>query len=189
RQAGMVVSPLKVYDEVSLRLGIKGIMQREKYLGEDLSGVPAIRLMKAMVEDHGRIGKVAGKGFYEYAGRERHIWSGLRPLVRELFGEVKPDKTGVDVIADRLMLVQVAEVARCLEEGILVRKHDAEVGAIFGIGFAPSSGGPLAWMDRRGIRDVVTALRGLADEHGEQYAPPKILVDMAERGERFFPEV
>lgn len=189
RKAGMVVSPLKVYDEVSLRLGMKATAQREKYLGEDLSGVPAIRLMRAMVEEHGRIGKVAGKGFYDYVGRERRIWPGLGLLVRELFGEASPDKTGVDVIADRLMLVQVAEVARCLEEGILVRKHDAEVGAIFGIGFAPSSGGPLAWMDRRGIGEVVKALRGLASELGERYAPPQLLVDMAERGERFFPKV
>ncbi len=29
---------------------------------------------------------------------------------------------------------------------------------IYGIGFAPSSGGPLAWMDRRGVANVVAKL-------------------------------
>jgi len=189
RQAGMVVPPLKVYDEVSLSLGLKAIEQRERYLGESYAEIPAMKLLRALVEDHGRAGKAAGAGFYQYEGRERRIWPGLGGLVRELFGEVSPARTGVEVIADRLMLIQVVEVARCLEEGILVERRDAEVGAIFGIGFAPGSGGPLAWMDRRGLPELVATLRALADEHGERFAPPRILVDMAERGERFFPEV
>lgn len=182
RTAGMVVPPLKVYDEVTLRLGVKATRQRAKYLGEDLSDVPAVKLLEAMVEEHGRIGKAGGAGFYDYTGKERRIWPGLR----ELAGDARPARTGVEVIADRLMLIQVAEVARCLEEGILIRRRDAEVAAIFGIGFAPGSGGPLAWIDRRGVARVVAQLSALADEHGPRFAPPKILVDMAARGERFF---
>ena len=82
-----------------------------------------------------------------------------------------------------------AEVARCVEEGIILRNRDAEVAAIFGIGFAPGSGGPLAWIDRRGIGNVVAQLRALSDSCGERFAPAQLLVDMAERGERFFPAV
>jgi 3-hydroxyacyl-CoA dehydrogenase/enoyl-CoA hydratase/3-hydroxybutyryl-CoA epimerase len=89
------------------------------------------------------------------------------------------------------MLVQAVEVARCVEEGILRNSRDAEVGAIFGIGFAPSSGGPLAWMDRRGIANIVKSLEALMAEDpafGARWKPPALLVGMAERGERFWPK-
>ncbi|PKN57591.1 MAG: 3-hydroxyacyl-CoA dehydrogenase [Deltaproteobacteria bacterium HGW-Deltaproteobacteria-14] len=182
RRAGMVVPPLKVYDEVTLRLGLKAVEQAERYTGVSHADAPAIKLLHELVDEHGRIGKIAKAGFYDYAGKERRLWPGLGALV----GDARPAHTGVDVIADRLMLIQVAEVARCLEEGILREKRDAEIASIFGIGFAPSSGGPLAWIDRRGVARVVEQLTALAAEHGPRFTPPRVLVDMAARGERFF---
>ena len=182
REAGMVVPPLKVFDEVTLRLGYKGIKQRERYLGEDLSKVPGVELLRKMVEDHGRLGKVEGKGFYDYDGRDRRIWPGLAGLA----GGIVPAETGVAYLKDRLMLRQVVEVARCLEENILRTKRDAEVGAVFGIGFSPGAGGPLAWMDARGIDRVVSELQALSKTCGDRFEPPKLLVDMAANGERFF---
>jgi 3-hydroxyacyl-CoA dehydrogenase/enoyl-CoA hydratase/3-hydroxybutyryl-CoA epimerase len=183
RQVGMVVPPLKVFDEVSLRLGYHGIQQRERYTGEKVDA-PGVRLLKRMVEEHGRLGKVEGKGFYDYQGKERRLWPGLKGLA-----EGTPARTGVDYLANRLVLVQVAETARCLEEGVLKSYRDAEVGAIFGIGFAPASGGPLAWMDRKGIPWVVAELEALAREVHPRYAPPAILKRMAAQGERFFEKV
>jgi len=182
KHAGMVVPPLKVFDEVTLRLGLHGVEQRERYLGEKVSDVAGVRLLKALVEDHGRVGKVAGKGFYDYATKDRRLWSGLKDLVT-----ARPATTGIEYLADRLMFIQIAEVMKTIEEGVVRERRDAEVGAIFGIGFAPSSGGPLAWIDRRGVGNVVARMRALADEAGPRFAPPRLLVQMAERGERFWP--
>jgi len=190
RVAGMVVPPLKVFDEVTLRLGHHGILQRERYLGQNISDIAGVKLLRSLVEEHGRLGKAHGKGFYDYpaaAGGERSIWPGLRELVT-----AKPAQTGIDYIASRLMHVQVLEVVRCLEEGILREKRDAEVAAIFGIGFAPSSGGPLAWIDRRGAANVVKTLAAFAAEdatHGARWNPPQLLTQMAASGERFWPKV
>ena len=181
RSAGMVVPPLKVFDEVTLRLGLKGVQTREKITGEVLDA-PGIRLLARLVE-MGRIGKTAGKGFYDYAGKKRQIWPGLKTLV-----DAQPAETSVGYITKRLMLTQVVEVARCLEEGIIKDHRDAEVGAVFGIGFSPSAGGPLAWMDRYGIDRVVAELDGLAQQTGqhEHWAVPKLLREMAASGARFF---
>jgi 3-hydroxyacyl-CoA dehydrogenase/enoyl-CoA hydratase/3-hydroxybutyryl-CoA epimerase len=93
------------------------------------------------------------------------------------------------VIGDRLIFGQLAEVGRCIEEGILRQWRDAEVAAIFGIGFAPGTGGPLALMDRIGLSNVVAKLDDMAGKHGERFAPSPALRRMAERGERFFPSV
>jgi 3-hydroxyacyl-CoA dehydrogenase/enoyl-CoA hydratase/3-hydroxybutyryl-CoA epimerase len=92
----------------------------------------------------------------------------------------------VEQLGRRLLLAQVVEVARAVEEGVILRPRDAEVGAIFGIGFAPNTGGPLAWMDRQGAAALVAELEGLSATAGERFAPPSLLRGMAASGERFF---
>ncbi len=182
REAGMVVSPLKVFDEVSLGLALHGIEMREAYEGRTLDD-PGIRLVRKMVE-LGRLGKKEGQGFYDWSQRPRKLWPGLRDLA-----EGSPAETGVDYIGERLMLAQVVHAAACLDEGILRTKRDAEVGALMGVGFAPASGGPLAWMDRYGIRALVARLDELASSCGERFAPPALLRRMAEGNETFFEPV
>src|SRR5262249_18727659 len=131
-----------------------------------------------------RTGKAGGAGFYDYSSKPRRLWSGLKELATG-----KPEETGVQSIQDRLMLVQALEAARCLEEGILRAKRDAEIGAIMGVGFAPHPGGPLAYLDRFGIRNAVNALDKLAGALGKRYAPNDLLRRMAEKNETFFEKV
>jgi 3-hydroxyacyl-CoA dehydrogenase/enoyl-CoA hydratase/3-hydroxybutyryl-CoA epimerase len=142
-----------------------------------------VRLVRKMVEA-GRTGKAAGAGFYDYQSKPRKLWTGLRELA-----EGAPAETGVEYIERRLMLAQVLEAARCLDEGILREKRDAEIGAIMGVGFAPNTGGPLAWIDRHGAAQVVAWADVIAATEGERFAAPKLLRDMAARGETFFEKV
>lgn len=180
RTTGMVVPPLKEFDEVTLTLGLHAFRTRGKVTGKpyDLAGM---ELVRHLVEDLGRAGKAAGKGFYDYEG-ERRIWPGLRQLATGT-----PSETGVPLLARRLMLVQAAEVGRALDDGVVRNLRDAEVGAVLGVGFAPNTGGPLAWMDRQGLPALVAELREAAAKWGERYAPSPYLVRMADSGERFFP--
>ena len=189
RRLGMVVPPLQVFDEVSLRLGRHVLDQAAEYTGRSL---PAARdLLIAMVDQHGRIGKVEGKGFYAYAPSKRGfkrlgIWEGLRDLAQTKATDPAQDVAVSDQLGRRLMLAQIAEVARCFDDGILRQARDAEVGAIFGIGFAPNTGGPLAWIDRQGAANVVRELEALEQAHGERFAPAERLRQMAEEGGRFW---
>jgi 3-hydroxyacyl-CoA dehydrogenase/enoyl-CoA hydratase/3-hydroxybutyryl-CoA epimerase len=188
RRAGMVVSPLKVFDEVTLTLAMHAIGTRDKWETKKgtPSGVtewPGFKLVKALVEQ-GRTGKGAGAGFYDYSAKPRRLWDGLKGLATGT-----PARTGFEYIQNRLMLAQALEAARCVEEGILRANRDAEIGAIFGLGFAPNTGGPLAYLDRFGLRNAVNTLDDLTRELGNRYAVPALMRKMAETNETFFEKV
>ena len=90
---------------------------------------------------------------------------------------------------ERILLCMCAEAARSIEDGVIKNPRDAEVGAIFGIGFAPNTGGPLAWIDRQGVANVVAELDVLAEKFGSRFTPAPVLRRMAENNERFFEQV
>ena len=187
RSAGMVIGPLQVFDEVTLTLVRHALEAGREYFGERPDLDPGFELLKKLVDEHQRGGRAAGAGFYAYdkpAGRRQGFWSGLAELV-----DAKPEVTGVDYLGERILLIQALEAARAMEDGVLQRKRDAEVGAIFGLGFAPNTGGPFSYLDRLGLPKVVRKLTALAEAQGERFAPPKLLVEMAEKGETFFEQV
>jgi len=183
RACGMVVPPLQVFDEVSLTLGLHVLEQSRRYLGS--VALPGADLIRAMVEREDRPGRAAGRGFYEYRDRKRvGLWSGLKDLAR---ARPDPKDTGVEVLSRRLLLMQVAEAVRAVEDGTVRHPRDADLGAVFGIGFAPNTGGPLAWVDRHRAARVVDWMRDLAGRIGARYAPPPLLERMAANGGCFYP--
>ena len=177
KTVGMIMPPLKVFDEITLTLGVHVFDSRKEITGEalDLSGVELIRKMVEL----GRHGRAAGQGFYDWD--QRVIWSGLGDLVDE-----QPEETGLTHLQRRLLIAQIAEVGRVLDDGIIRDHKDVEVGAILGLGFAPNTGGPLAWMDRQGLPALVREMTVMAERYGKRYAPSAFLMRMAESGERFW---
>jgi 3-hydroxyacyl-CoA dehydrogenase / enoyl-CoA hydratase / 3-hydroxybutyryl-CoA epimerase len=171
-----------VFDEVTLTLGVKGFKQGRQY-GKAID-IPGAKLVETLVEKHDRAGKAAGKGFYDYGPEGRTIWKGLRELASGT-----PKETGVEHIKLRLLTLQALEAAKCVAEGIVKNPRDAEAGAIFGVGFAPNTGGPLSYIDRRGVAQFVTDCDTFAKNHGPRYEPPQLLRDMAKSGKTFFEKV
>ena len=180
RQAGMVVAPLKVFDEVTLSLGVHAFLSGSEYTGMTLENTPGMALAKRLA-DLGRAGKSAGAGFYDYTVEPHRLWGGLHRLIQGAQAE-----TSVAYCAERLMLAQAVQAAQCLDEGILRHARDAEIGAIMGVGFAPNTGGPLAFLDRFGLPQAVERLDELAMEYGARYAPPEGMRRMAANGETYF---
>ncbi|MDX5361281.1 MAG: 3-hydroxyacyl-CoA dehydrogenase, partial [Alphaproteobacteria bacterium] len=64
--------------------------------------------------------------------------------------------------------------------------RDADVGAIFGWGFAPWTGGPLSYIDTVGLQEFVARCEALEKLHGPRFAPTPLLREMAEKGDRFY---
>ncbi len=182
KSAGMVVAPLQVFDEVTLTLGAKAVTMGRKY-GRELD-TDGVKLIESLVAT-GRKGKSSGAGFYEYAdGRRRGLWKGLQDLASGT-----PAQSSVELLRDRLLGIQALEAARAVAEGVILRRRDAEVGAIFGIGFAPGTGGPLSYIDRMGVGAFVQQMDAFADQYGQRWAVPRDLRAMADKGDTFFPAV
>jgi 3-hydroxyacyl-CoA dehydrogenase/enoyl-CoA hydratase/3-hydroxybutyryl-CoA epimerase len=182
RMAGMPVGPLALADEVSLELMDRIGRQTKADLGDDYVAHPAEAVTNTMVHELERIGKKASAGFYAYPDDgQKHLWPGLA----EHF-PAADDQPDVQHVIKRMLHIQAIESARCLEEGVLLAAGDGDVGSILGWGFCPQHGGVFSYIDTVGVRAFVQECDALAEAHGERFSPPKILRDMAEKGESFF---
>jgi 3-hydroxyacyl-CoA dehydrogenase / enoyl-CoA hydratase / 3-hydroxybutyryl-CoA epimerase len=184
RKAGMPVGPLAVSDEVSLSLMSHIRQQTAKDLlaeGQAVLAHPATAVIERLVNEFKRLGKAAGGGFYEYpSGGQKYLW----PELKQRF-ERPEQRISAQDVRDRLLFIQAIETVRCVEEGVLMSTADANVGSIFGIGFAAWSGGALQFINQYGLNDFIARARYLAEQYGERFTPPALLLQKAARGESF----
>jgi 3-hydroxyacyl-CoA dehydrogenase/enoyl-CoA hydratase/3-hydroxybutyryl-CoA epimerase len=187
RMAGMPVGPLSLNDEVALDLGLKIVRATETDLGPNAIHPGQKKLLEDMVEKHSRLGRKNGKGFYDYPqGGKKRLWPGLSALQPKALGREEIEAIDVDELKQRFLVVQSLEAARCFEEGVVTDVREADVGSILGFGFAPFSGGTLSYIDMMGTKRFVELCRRLESKHGPRFAPPKLLLDMAETGDAFY---
>lgn len=184
-KAGMPIGPLALEDEVSLSLTLHVMEQTRKdyaAAGKHYQPHPGEAVIRKMVGELDRPGKKTGKGFYEYPeGEKKHLWPGLA----EYFPLADKQLDQQEMI-DRILYVQANETARCFEEGVVTRESDANIGSIFGWGFAPFHGGTLQFINSvGGPKPFVARAKELEATYGERFAPAKVLVEMAATGKTF----
>ncbi len=184
--SGMPVGPLAISDEVSLTL-MRHIRDQSKRDTEAAGNTwrphPAEAVIDQMLDQHARKGKAAGAGFYEYpANGKKYLWPELET---QFVDAGKARSVALQDLKDRILFIQAIETVRCLEEGVLRTIEDANVGSIFGIGYAPWTGGAIQFINQYGVRAFTERARELAQQHGERFAPPKLLLDQAEANTPF----
>ena len=180
---GMPLGPLQLVDETSIDLGVKIAKATRAAMG-DAYPDGAVDEVLFWMADAGRLGKKSNAGFYAYddAGKRGALWDGLPgkyPVTED-----QPDLTHVQ---HRLLMAQVLEAVRALEEGVLTDIREGDVGAILGWGFAPWSGGPFGWLDIIGAARAVEICDALTATYGARFAAPQMLRDMAAKGQTFYP--
>ncbi|AZE47797.1 Enoyl-CoA hydratase [Pseudomonas chlororaphis] len=184
RKAGMPIGPLAICDEVSLSLLSHIRQQTAKDLqaeGKPLLEHPAFAVIDLLLNEYKRPGKAAGGGFYDYpAGGQKHLWPQLKTRFEKADGQISPQD-----VRDRLLFVQAIETVRCVEEGVLRSTADANIGSIFGIGFAAWTGGALQFINQYGLKDFIARAQYLAEQYGERFAPPPLLLEKAAKGQLF----
>ena len=72
---------------------------------------------------------------------------------------------------DRLVLPMSNVCVACLREGIVDNADVVDGAMIFGTGYAPFRGGPLNYARTRGVENVVSTLRALAEKFGGRFTP------------------
>lgn len=183
KRLGMPVGPLALTDETSLELGHMLMQSTKKELGADYRPNGVEDMLEKMVVDLGRKGRKSGGGFYEYPsdGSKKYLWPGLQehfPLAAE--------QPTADEVEERLMYAQLIPAAQCYAEGIVFDPQSADLGAIFGWGFAPWTGGPMSHIDTIGLETFVRKAESLAQQYGERFNPPQMFRDMAAKEETLY---
>lgn len=182
RLAGMPVGPLTVQDEVSLELSHHVQKSLRTMLGDAYRETAADRVIARMVEGENRRGRKDGKGFYDYPGEgAKRLWPGLADVFP--LTDPQPD---IEDLKQRFLYRQALEAARCLEEGVLTRPQDADIGALLGWGFPSYTGGPIALIDTVGTSAFVSRCERYADRLGPRFSPPESLRKMAETGASYY---
>jgi enoyl-CoA hydratase/long-chain 3-hydroxyacyl-CoA dehydrogenase len=180
---GMPVGPASLFDEVGVDVGYHVAEYLSQTMGVRMTGGD-LAMMKEMV-DTNMLGRKTGGGFFKYKGKKKEINPAALELIKKhSAGRVQHKDLSDEDIGLRLMGRFVNEAALCLQEGIIQNPTDGDVGAVFGIGFPPFSGGPFRYLDTYGVKKFVDKMKGFEDKYGPQFEPCKMLVDLAETNEK-----
>src|SRR5664280_3403250 len=186
KMAGMPVGPLSLSDEVALDLVLKIMKATEADLGANAIDQSQKKLLVEMVEKQGRFGRKNGKGFYDYPEKgkgQKSLWSELSGLQPK---HLDPDTLDIEELKQRFLVVQAVEAARTVEDHVITDMREADVGSILGFGFAPFTGGTLSYIDFMGTKNFVELCHKLEAKYGSRFTPPKLLIEMAAKGETFY---
>jgi 3-hydroxyacyl-CoA dehydrogenase/enoyl-CoA hydratase/3-hydroxybutyryl-CoA epimerase len=175
---GFPVGPVTLTDEVGIDVAAKVGKIMQQAFGDRMT--PSVGFENLLADD--RKGRKNGRGFYKY---EKGKKGDVDESVYAVLGVATRRSIDHETIQDRLGLHFINEAVRCLEDGILRSARDGDIGAIYGLGFPPFTGGPFTYVDTMGAKNVVAKLEALAQEHGPRYAPAQTLVDHADSGEKF----
>jgi 3-hydroxyacyl-CoA dehydrogenase / enoyl-CoA hydratase / 3-hydroxybutyryl-CoA epimerase len=151
---GMPMGPIELADVVGLDVAahVGEIIAAD--LGRPSPNLTRLRELVSL----GKLGRKSGAGFY--------LWRDGKPVKPAAAAEPPPR----DLI-DRLILVLVNECAACLRERIAEDADLIDAAVVFGTGFAPFRGGPLAYARSRGVAAVVERLEELAARYGARFQP------------------
>ena len=180
---GLPIGPLAVSDDTTLKLGYDIMKSTQEEMGDKYVPTGAEEFIENMVTKWDRGGRRLGAGFYNYDenGKRLDLWKGMTkhyPLA-----ETQPS---AEQVSQRLLYSLVAPSARTFAEGVVPNPQSADLGAIFGLGFPPYTGGPLSYIDTTGLDAYVATADMLAQRHGARFTPPQLLRDMAKKGETFY---
>ena len=176
---GMPMGPCALLDEVGLDVASKVAQVLYGAFGERMKAPENM----AQVVSEKRLGKKAGKGIYVYENGERREDAQLL----NVFGQKSRASDLTDeVVVRRLVYVMINEASRCVEEKLVRRVSDIDVGMIFGTGFAPFRGGLLKYADTIGAEVIVSDLDVFVRKYGDRFKPSKLLQDYSVSRQKFY---
>lgn len=181
KKKGFPVGPITVLDQVGLDIAAH-VTESSRAFIQDRPGFEISESVIKMVAD-GRLGRKNKQGFFKY--NEKGKKQGVDPAAYAYFKGNGKQSLDRKEVQERALMLMLNEAVLCLEEGIISEPKDGDLGAVFGIGFPPFTGGPFRAMDHWGIKEVVDTMKSLETKYGARFSPAKTLVEMAEKGSSF----
>ena len=143
-------------------------------------------------------GRKSGKGFFLYnetkssnpltkifKGSGKEINPAALKIVRENRIEVKGPQCSDEELQKRIAYRMINESALCLQEKIIKNPVDGDIGAVFGLGFPPTFGGPFRYLDLIGAQSFLNDMKKFEDRYGERFKVAKIIEDYAKENKKF----
>lgn len=190
---GMMMGPFTLLDEVGLDIAGHVIETLHGAFGDRLSPPPIL----SVVKEKKLLGRKGGKGIYLYDEKNdrRFVMEGgrfskkkkrylLNPEITEAIKAPVTRKTEGE-IQDRLFLAMVAEAALAVEENVIDDPSQLDFAMVYGTGFPPFIGGPLAYADAMGTTLAYQKLLYLSRVCGDNYKPCDLLKQKAAAGKPF----
>ncbi len=180
---GMPMGPLRLMDEVGLDIARHAGATLHAAFGDRMA--PAAPLLA--LADTERLGRKNGLGFYRYGENgEAQVDAGVLAEIWSSIGAGSVEGHDEGAIRERLILAMVNEAARVLDDKIVARAADVDLGMIMGTGFPPFRGGLLRFADAHHPRKLVDMLERLATDVGERFTPAPLLRRLAEEDRGFY---
>jgi 3-hydroxyacyl-CoA dehydrogenase/enoyl-CoA hydratase/3-hydroxybutyryl-CoA epimerase len=177
---GFPVGPVALLDEVGFDVAQKAGTVMHESFGDRMKPAASLpRLLGAT-----RLGRKNSRGFYRYKDGHK---AGVDRSVYPLLGVEPTNEVNEDLIERRLVYSMLNEAALACADRVVRSPRDADIGAIFGIGFPAFRGGPLRMIDDVGPGRVVETLYQLQEHFGERFRPAPSLLEMTRSGGRYYP--
>lgn len=149
---GMPMGPIELIDTVGLDVAAG--------VGQELGPFLGLAVPDTLGNvEPGKRGKKDGQGLYK--------WENGKPVKPE----IPKDYQAPSDLEDRLILPLLNEAVACLHDGVVSDADLLDAGVIFGTGFAPFRGGPIAHIRATGADALLEKLKALQVRYGDRFSP------------------
>jgi len=184
---GFPVGVATLIDEVGIDVAAHVAEDLGKAFGERFGGGNP-EVLKGLVAAN-MCGRKSQKGMYVYAEgtKDRPMNQEALDIIKKFAVTAPPTTSGDEDIALRLVSRFVNEAIFSHQDGILETPLEGDIGAVFGLGFPPFSGGPFRYTDSMGAQVLVDHMRRFEQSYGAAFTPCQMLLDHAKAGKKFYP--
>ncbi|KAL7741885.1 hypothetical protein ACLKA6_012102 [Drosophila palustris] len=190
KKFGFPVGAATLADEVGIDVGSHIAVDLAKSFGDRFSG-GNLQAMQDLVLA-GFLGRKSGKGIFLYDGQSkgsRPVNTDAHEIFKQKYSLVSKGANTPEDLTLRMVSRFVNEAVLCLEEKILDSPLEGDVGAVFGLGFPPFTGGPFRWVDLYGAGKLVSKMQSYGELYGAPFKPAQTLLDMAkDPSKKFYPK-